>query len=292
MPSHTRILRARSWADREYARQASHLRARYTLRENDYAPDVQSNAPFLTAAGRAEFDGAGGSELRERRGAPPKFCAPWSSSALAANVFDYWRDHGLSPLSTAMQLKRPATSLRLEHKLATGVGTARANLDVVLEQEGGGGVAIEAKYLEPFPAAARGARKKPLADAYFDRRHRSLWDDLPELLGEAHRLGAEPYYRLDAPQLMKHILALRHTRPDLELMLLWYSPPDDLPETREMKAELERFSRVVRTDRVQFRVMTYQELFQRLRPLAKGHRQYIEYLESRYFPQQGRGEQA
>lgn len=44
-----------------------------------------------TGASREEFEAADGRELRYHDGEPPKMHAVHSSSALAVNVFDYWR---------------------------------------------------------------------------------------------------------------------------------------------------------------------------------------------------------
>src|ERR1051326_8103677 len=50
-----------------------------------------------------EFRDADGSELESVRGRPAKMKALCSSSALAVNVFDYWRDKPADPLSQALE---------------------------------------------------------------------------------------------------------------------------------------------------------------------------------------------
>ena len=87
----------------------------------------------LSTRARADFARGKGKELgsASTRG---KLAAAWSSSALAANAFDYWGDMDNGPLCEALQRQsRPAT-LRLGATFGTGFShIAPANLDVVLE---------------------------------------------------------------------------------------------------------------------------------------------------------------
>jgi hypothetical protein len=282
--SHPRVLAPRTWSDHEYARQAAWLRRDCELSENDYAPTIERNAPYLTSAGRAELLQASGSELSARAGALPKFCAPWSSSALVANVFDYWRGRDLVPLVRALDAP-PHTSYSLEHKLETGFSRAPANLDVAIFGADAPLVAIEAKFLEPFGSAERGTPKDNIQPVYLDSRRIADWNGLIALRGLAERIagGDILFRRLDAPQLIKHSLALRRRRAPFELLFIWFTPPADRAETTEMRSEIEQFANAARADQVAFRSLTYQDLYGRLLIEARGHTDYLAYLGSRYF---------
>ena len=64
------------------------------------------------------------------------------------------------------------------------------------------------------------------------------------------------------------------------LVYLWYREPGQ--EAAKHQAELARFRAHVDAD-LDFRAVTYQDLFCKLRRLAKEHSAYIEYMKRRYF---------
>lgn len=113
---------------------------------SDYVASLQDNL-FLKALLREterEIDEADGAELRPRGNQPPKVHALLSSSALAVNVFDYWRDKDAVPLGAAIGTESPIRSLRFEFKCTDYPVRPRSpNLDVVLNLEDGSRVAIE-----------------------------------------------------------------------------------------------------------------------------------------------------
>src|SRR5687768_14382755 len=63
-----------------------------------------------------EFAQGDGAELRDSGRRPAKMRALVSSSALAANFFDGWRNVPKDPLVSALGLEQPIDSLRFEYK--------------------------------------------------------------------------------------------------------------------------------------------------------------------------------
>lgn len=165
-------------------------------------------------------------------------------------------------------------------------------------------LAIESKFLEPYCGLSYNAQKKPeFRAACFDTRRQSIWSALPHCLKEARRIdfsrrrGKPRYARFDAPQLLKHLLALERNKPAGStphcggcycLVNLWYS--SDSPEAKEYLAEARMFVEAIRPDLVtgrrDLRLLTYQEVFTRVQaamPRSGSARRYLEYLRSRYF---------
>ena len=276
-----------SWGSRERARQAAWLRqCGIELGVGERTSTIEDNVRFLTAAGRAELARGGGGELRARRGGlPGKLSSPWSSSALAANVFDYWRDKDLDHVIQALEANRALRTIALERPFPTGFASARASLDVVMTDDSDGLVAIESKFLEPFGSSKTGSPKKNLRPVYLDAARLPGWHQLHALRDLGLRIadGRQVFRRLDVPQLLKHAIALRAHGGVFELVLLWYAPPDGLEEACQMKDEIERFTAAALADGLRFRALTYQQVFSRLRETATGHTDYLDYLHDRYF---------
>jgi hypothetical protein len=234
----------------------------------------------------SDLHGGQGGELKG------KALAPWSSSALALNVFQYWRTRlgTAAVLSDALMIGTPS-ALRFESKHATGFGGPDAHLDVeILPWEGQGlPLGVESKMLEPFSG------HKALRAAYTERdmspTRRAQWSELPACrdLAQAMATGDVAFKRLDAPQLLKHTLGMTRSygARRFELLLLWYAPPraaraSCAGELATLEEEIAHFGDKVRGD-VNFRSMTYQELYQRLVKSSSGNRDYLEYLGGRYF---------
>src|SRR3954466_5084695 len=112
-PVETIKQRQREWA----------ARTGHTLTDKGYCGCDDDNIHRgLSESARREFAAANGSELGG------KILATHSSSALACNWFDYWRERDFGILSEAFGVARPFVSLRLEAKLPTGMRGADANL--------------------------------------------------------------------------------------------------------------------------------------------------------------------
>lgn len=207
-----------------------------------------------------------------------KLYSLWSSTALACNVFDYWRGRPIEPLSEALQIAQPSHSIRFEQKFSTGVGAKAANLDVLLAHTEAAylPVAIESKFSEPYQSG----RKKPLKDSYFNKP--TTWESLSCCRAVGKSLDANRFSYIDAGQLLKHIVALtrKFGTKGFVLINIWYDVEGSAAATGYRK-EVAEFSRLIE-DEVHFRVQTYQQLFSRLTPYVL-ETQYESYLISRYF---------
>jgi hypothetical protein len=86
---------------------------------------------------------------------------------------------------------------------------------------------------------------------------------------------------LDVPQLIKHTLGLKCSYPrGFSLLCLWYKVNSE--EATQHEQEVADFQK--RIDReLDFRTMTYQNLFNRIKSISDVDPAYIEYLEQRYF---------
>lgn len=239
----------------------------------------------LTLATRLEFASADGGELGAD-GQRGKIQALHSSSALAVNVFQHWRDRDASVLASALGLSLGDVNIRFEQKFPTGLNGHSPNLDVVLTMADKSIVAIESKFLEPYGRHASGFR-----EAYFPK-DKELWGQYhyehSQRLAESLQLGTKKFNWLHAEQLLKHILGLSYTpvpggaATAWQLLYLWYEAP--VQASQEHAAEAENFARTVTADGISFKVMTYQTLFECIRQNAgPSEHQYLNYLEQRYF---------
>lgn len=247
-----------------------------------YCVVPERNLRWLTDEMRAQVEAGDGNEFGPA-GGRGKIAALHSSSALGLNVFGYWQGRrDLDPLAQALGTPAPIAKVRFEEPFLTGV--SRPNLDVVLELEGGSLWAIESKFTEWFGHSGR----EPLSRQYFPRDKR-LWADagLPGVQAAAQRhLEAPQFDRLDAPQLLKHLLGLaaqkgRAKKKDWHLQLLWFREPGAC--AREMDEEIARFTKLLGADAARFSSMTYQELWARMAPALGAHADYAGYLSKRYF---------
>jgi hypothetical protein len=212
-----------------------------------YAVSLEANllAP-LDGSVRESFSGAAGSELRG------KMRAPYSSSALAVNVFSPWLDH-LEKLEICGI--RGFTALSFERQCATGLRGTAPHLDVIAEGPQGI-VAVESKCLEYLtPKAA------DFADAYdgiIDARSWSRWFDPVRT--------RDPRVRhLDVAQLVKHYLGLSREFPDrsLTLLYLYWEPRNwqSVPECVAHRADIDAFAAIVSDDPFRFASESYPTLW-------------------------------
>jgi hypothetical protein len=249
------------------------------LDASDYTLDLADNLFVqLSAAARDEFAGGDGDELG-RPGERGKMQALHSSSALACNVFEYWRDRDASALAASLGSTAPL-QIGFERKYPTGLRGNAPNLDVVLRPASGRVVAIECKFLEPYAAHGPGFKEK-----YFEASP-GLWEDAGyprcQALAQALYSGECTFRWLYAEQLLKHILGLARWGDAWRLLYLWYQVPG--PAGPEHAAEADQFARVVTEDGIDFAVLSYQTLFKELRERARyDDRAYVDYLGERYF---------
>ncbi len=227
---------------------------------------------------RAEIQAGDGDEF----GTPEnvgKMFSLYSSSALACNVFDYWRKRSALPLLNACGFDTADSDLRFEQKFPTGVGSKPANLDVVITDNRRDRlpVAVESKFSEPFQTNEHDFLKS----SYF--RNSGIWDELPGCRGIAEGLSSTDSFKfLKASQLLKHAIALtrRYGTKGFVLLYLYYDVPDSDAAKQHHEEALE-FGTLVGGEIV-FRCDTYQSVFGRLSALSP-ESAYLSYLRSRYF---------
>lgn len=244
----------------------------YQLDDNLFQP--------LSEAARKEFEAGDGDELKN------KMFAVNSSSAVAVNVFHYWRQiDQVSQIARACEVPSTRISgLRFEAQFSIREGFRKPpNIDVVIYYANPSGLkvtAIECKFDEPYG----GWSKKGLKPVYLD--HPEFWGGLPHLRELAERVSPDNacFDHLDAPQLLKHLLGLTarySSKKEFRLLYLWYDVPG--PEAVKHREEIAEFAATASQDGIAFRSLTYQDV---ILSLAKNHRvehtAYADYLVERY----------
>jgi hypothetical protein len=245
-----------------------------------YCLGPEQNLPWLSPDIHRDFDAADGNEFG-RNGARGKIAALHSSSALAVNVFGYWRSRDKNPLRQALGFAQEIKSIAFEQKFPTGVSKPDPNIDVVINGAEGRLLAIESKFCESF-----GSKPKGIRDKYYPAEAPGWWEQAglraAQKAVEQLRAGT-PFEYIDAPQLLKHMLGLaQQPSADWHLMLLWYVPARDLQAP--MDAEAERFQSMLGSDGGRFSWLSYQSLWKRLcDSIGRENEDYREYLQGRYF---------
>lgn len=234
----------------------------------------------LRAATEAEFRTADGAELEDSARRPAKMRSLVSSSALAVNFFDAWRDSALAGLGQALGLGASSVKLRFEYKPDRyPVGPRSPNFDLLVSLDGGPRVAVESKFTEPFRAPGADALLSP---KYFPDSL-DLWGRAG--LGRAQQLAgrlAARWHYLDSAQLLKHMLGLAsESEEPATLLYLWYDT--GLEDARIHRDEVAMFAEQVSGDRVGFVSCTYQEAFAALPAGAEPVAGWREYMAARYF---------
>jgi hypothetical protein len=234
---------------------------------------------------RREFEAGDGGELVARDPKRGNMHALQSSSAVACNVFHYWRKRGEpDPIAKACALPtKGLASLSFEVKRAIGTGEfERApNLDVEFRYSEGSirAAGIECKFCEPFG----GRRHSGLPDRYLTREE---WSHYPTLHALARRISPDDrmFAHFHAAQILKHVLGLtcKWGAGNFRLVYLWYDAPGK--EALDHAQEANAFLTEAQCDGLRFQIATYQEVIARL-ALSQRDSQpaYIDYLTERYF---------
>ena len=247
--------------------------------KNSYLMSLTDNLrQELSSGALKDFERGSGAELRDRGIRPPRMHALRSSSALTANVFDYWRARDARPLQRAFGLRDRITRVSFEEHFPTGLRGTPPNVDVVLTLEGHNHIAIESKFTEWLTPRER------IIDLKYFAEGAEYWTQ--EKLPKCQALAAAfrddtPFRFLDAPQLLKHALGIGRTKRGSHE--LWYMYFDwKCPESEVHAKELARFATLVGSE-IRFRSMTYQQLFKRLAQTVTPRDQaYMDYLTARY----------
>ena len=208
----------------------------------------------LTATILDDFASGSGGELD---GDAPKFCAVHSSSALAANSFGPMRLH---PEFFELAGLRDFTESCFEQKLPTGLLGTPPNLDFFATGLFGT-VAVESKFTEIL--SSKTAKFSPAYDGAVARLAEASWRSMYEsLLSDPKRFG-----KLDAAQLVKHYLGMRHSLTDEPgenvLMYVFWEPLNatDLPEFSSHRSEVDHFAAEVADSAVRFVSLSHSELW-------------------------------
>jgi hypothetical protein len=242
-----------------------------------YTVRVEDNLFKFCDAARTDFSGGSGGELGSE-GKRGKMLALHSSSALACNFFNYWREQDRDVLATALDLQAAITSLRFEQQFRTPLWGTPPNLDVVLCLADGRTIAIESKFLEPYSGPSK---KGGFSQSYFRKPY---WNDvnLPncQKLVNQVNAGEITFEILDVVQLLKHALGLAHSvKASWQLWYLWFDAADSVSDAHRI--ELLQFSELVGSE-LRFFALTYQTLLRRIASQLDTCSEYVDYLRQRY----------
>ena len=243
-----------------------------------YVYDVEANFwKPLSVSARNSFGKGAGSELTG------KMKALHSSSALAANFFDYWTDGDKAILLWALGVDGDSAKLLdFEAKFPTGLGGTPPHLDAAITLDSGFVIAIECKFIESLGRSTKGKGEFPAS--YFPPSG-GLWKEagLPECQALAEELDAKRlrFEYLDPGQLLKHALGLATRLGDkFSLYYVYYDGAGDRSKAHEM--EIRQFDDRV-GDEIRFKPLTYQDVFCKLKLSEQVDPGYLGYLGSRYF---------
>jgi hypothetical protein len=226
----------------------------------------------------AELDDHG----RSDKWIPAKFCAPHSSSALAANTFGPFRHF---PKRLLLPHQRNFDDCRFEFPCDNGLRTkSRPNFDFFAQVTDGPVAAVESKFLEILDL--KNADFKPRYDGPFRRSPvvEKQWQKVFEEL----KSEPETYKRLDAAQLVKHYLGLKvayDRRPRVLLYVYWEpANAEDHKPFVAHRRELQRFASCVDGCETKFMFASYPDLWQQWKDTSKwpGMTAHLEKLYSRY----------
>ena len=203
-----------------------------------------------------------------------------SSSALAVNFFDAWRDVSKLALARALGFNSDIAELSFESKTADYPVKPRSpNLDLMLCLAGGTRIAIESKFSEPYRS---GEGFGALSARYFPAREQ-LWTQalLPAAQRVADRLRPE-WGHFDAPQVLKHLLGLASDpRKPSRLAYLWFDTGE--PGAVAHREEIERFKVLIAGDPLTFVPATYQQVFGALSESDEPAVGWYSHMSRRYF---------
>ena len=244
------------------------------LRENLVSGVAGTKLAYIIGQIRS---GDGGELNLGSRGRQPKLYAPHSSCALAINSFGGWLgEERFLSLGDYVGFE----SLSFEKKLPTGLQGKPPNLDVVA-QRGSAIVAVESKCTEYL--------SKPAASfsASYDRLIPTMDPSWASVLAEL-RDSPDRYRFLDAAQLVKHYLGIRHTFPSTPatLLYLYWEPsnPERYAVFGRHRSEITSFASGLGDPLVAFRAMSYRELWTDWSERATSDRikRHVEELRGRY----------
>jgi hypothetical protein len=205
--------------------------------------------PTVSLANIADdYRSAAGHELEN------KFCAAYSSSALVANCFGPFRKDGPIPVVAGAN---GLTSLRFEKRLPHGLPSESPNLDVVIAGADAL-VAIESKCTEHL--RRKHGEFKCAYDSLVEKMEAGWREVFKAIRKQSDRFGG-----LDAAQLVKHYLGIRHSAKEHRkvLLYLFWEPLNahTLLAFKDHRRRIVEFSEMVRGSEVEFQYQSYPELW-------------------------------
>ena len=253
-----------------------------------YTRDIDFNLfqPLLPETHRS-FCSGDGNELGSSD-MPGKMQAIHSSSALAVNVFQYWKSISTVPLiASACGLCRSdsgiSCDIQFEEKypISDSFGL-HPNIDVAIHNDSTARIqrfAIECKFSEAYGTHEHGGLKQKYLDCGDN------WNNIPKLRAFAQRICPDDkeFKHLHPAQLIKHILGLKRQfgRGGFRLLYLWYDVFGEQGKCH--RDEIAEFAGIAKEDGIKFHSLTYQELIIKLAgQFRTGHKEYIQYLTERY----------
>ena len=244
------------------------------LPEQNLIPGVEKN-DFWTDLGAGA-----GNELVDGRRDPAKFCAAFSSSALAVNAFGPFRHR---PNHLELLGHSGFADTQFEKPLPTGLRGTDPHLDF-FAVDAAAIVCVESKFLEIlWPKEAK------FADSYaavIESLAESGWTGVYKELKRGPRL----FKYLDAAQLVKHYLGMRNTlgsvKAEQALLYVYWAPTNasDIEEYRRHREEVAQFTYAVRNSQIQFVARSYRELWDEWKEASNwtGMEAHLSNLEQRY----------
>ena len=215
--------------------------------EQNLIPGVEKN-DFWTDLGAGA-----GNELVDGKRDPAKFCAAFSSSALAVNAFGPFRHR---PNHLELLGHSGFADTQFEKPLPTGLRGTDPHLDF-FAVDAAAIVCVESKFLEIlWPKEAK------FADSYvaaIESLAEPGWKGAYKELKRESRL----FKYLDAAQLVKHYLGMRNTlgsvKAEQALLYVYWEPANasDIEEYRRHREEVARFTDAVRNSQIRFVARSY-----------------------------------
>ena len=232
---------------------------------NDFWPDLGAGA---------------GNELVDGSRDPAKFCAAFSSSALAVNAFGPFRHH---PGNLDLLGYRGFSEAQFEKPLPTGLLGTAPHLDFYVAGTESY-VCVESKFLETlWPKAAKFADSYQGAiDSLAEPKWRSVYAEL--------KANPRLFKFLDAAQLVKHYLGMRNTLGSINVeqaLLYVYWEPANAEEHEEFcrhRDEVRHLTEAVSDGQIRFLAQSYQQLWDEWRDTSTwgGVEAHLSNLEQRY----------
>jgi hypothetical protein len=200
--------------------------------------------------------GSGGELTEKHGGAPAKFCAPYSSSALCVNSFGF---AGSEPGLLDVFGLSGFTTCGFEEKLPTSLSGTPPNVDFVATSPNVR-LAVESKFLEPL------SRKAPKFVPSYEAAYKHCGDDALNQAYLAVSSGRERFTYLDVAQLLKHALGvLRAPQPPARNVLayLFWEPTNslELEPFETHRREIAKFSVLMAGSQIQFLHLSYPDLW-------------------------------